>query len=61
MLKGDILRLSQDWSGAVAAYAQALEANPRELTARHFQEELEGPFRERRRRLEHLPQVGGHH
>ena len=60
VLKGDILRLSEDWSGAVAAYAQALEANPRELTARHFREELEGPFRERRRLLEHLPQVGGH-
>ena len=61
VLKGDILRLSEDWSGAVAAYKRALEANPRELTARHYREELEGPFRERRRLLEHLPQVGGHH
>ena len=61
VLKGDILRLSEDWSGALAAYARALEANPRELTARHFQEELDRPFRERRRLLEHLPQVGGHH
>ena len=61
VLKGDILRLSEDWSGALAAYARALEANPRELTARHFQEELDRPFRERRRLLEHLPTVGGHH
>lgn len=61
VLKGDILRLSEDWSGALAAYARALEANPRELTARHFQEEIDRPFRERRRLLEHLPQVGGHH
>ena len=61
VLKGDILRLSEDWSGALAAYAQALEANPRELTARHFREEVDRPFRERRRLLEHLPTVGGHH
>lgn len=61
VLKGDILRLSEDWSGALDAYARALEANPRELTARHFQEEIDRPFRERRRLLEHLPQVGGHH
>ncbi|MCY3738970.1 MAG: fused MFS/spermidine synthase [Gemmatimonadaceae bacterium] len=61
VLKGDILRLSEDWSGALAAYARALEANPRELTARHFREEIDRPFRERRRLLEHLPQVGGHH
>ena len=56
-----MLRLSEDWAGALAAYARALEANPRELTARHFQEELEGPLREYNRRLrERLPQVGGH-
>ncbi len=61
VLKGDILRLSEDWSGALAAYARALEANPRELTARHFREEIDRPFRERRRLLEHLPTVGGHH
>ena len=61
VLKGDILRLSQDWSGALAAYERALEANPRELTARHFREELDRPFRERRRLLERWPTVGGHH
>ena len=62
VLKGDMLRLSEDWAGAVAAYARALEANPRELTARHYREELEGPLREHNRRLrERLPQVGGHH
>ena len=62
VLKGDVLRLSEDWSGAVAAYTRALEANPRELTARHYREELEGPRREYNRRLqERLPTVGGHH
>ncbi len=54
--------LKGDGVGALAAYAQALEANPRELTARHYREELEGPLREHNRRLrERLPQVGRQH